>query len=127
MAESPFGYESSAINTGRILAVMGGLAIFVVVSIGVIYFVLQDDVMPHRARLVDEAGLIPPAPRLQPHPQADITAERRQKQQLLSHYAWLDSSRSFARIPIQRAMQLTVEAQASSQPAPATSSSEVRP
>lgn len=130
MAESPFGYESSAINTRRILAGMGGLAIFVVIAIGLIYVILHQGVMPHHARVVDEAGMIPPKPHLQAHPQADIAAERRQKQQLLSGYGWVDSSRSFARIPIQRAMQLYVDAHAAGEathPTPATSSAEARP
>lgn len=130
MAESPFGHESSAINTGRILAAMGGLGIFVVMALGVIYLILQHDVMPNHARVVDEAGLSPPKPRLQAHPQTDIAAERLQKHDLLSGYGWADSSRSYARIPIQRAMQLYVDTHAVSKTArlaPATSTSGVRP
>lgn len=130
MAESPFGYESSAINTRRILAGIGGLVIFVLIAIGVIYVALHQDVMPHRAQVVDEVGIVPPTPHLQPHPHADIAAQRQQKQSLLSGYAWTDSARTFARIPIQRAMRLYADnhaAGATAQPVPAASTPEAHP
>jgi len=106
MAESPFGYESSAINTRRVLGLLGLLALFLLIALSAIYFVLFHVEMPQRAQVVDTPGIIPPRPHLQADPQVDITAEREQKKQMLSRYAWLDSSHSFARIPINRAMEL---------------------
>lgn len=109
MAEHPFGHESPDVAVGRVLAALGILAVFVVGSIGVLRLVLQDEALPDHARVVAIRGMTPPVPRLQAHPNADIAAERAQKQRLLSSYAWLDASRSFARIPIQSAMQIYVE------------------
>jgi hypothetical protein len=109
MAERPFGHESSAINTLRVLAIMGTLALFMVIAVGVLHLVLHHVVMPEHAEVVTAPGVIPPNPRLQPHPQQDIALERAQKQQMLSGYRWLDGSHDFARIPIERAMQLYVQ------------------
>ena len=123
MAESPFGHEPPAVDAGRVLAAVGLLAAFVVISVVALHFVLHDAVMPRHAQVLDARGVIPPAPRLQPHPQIDIAAERAQKRQMLSRYLWLDSSRSFARIPIQRAMQLYVQQHSARQPVAATPAS----
>lgn len=117
MAERPFGHESSAINVRRIVALIGGLAVFVLVAVGVLYVVLHQ-VMPNRAQVQARAGAIPPPPRLQPHPDADLAALRAHKRELLTHYAWLDPSHHYARIPIRRAMQLYAHEQAKGPPAP---------
>ncbi|HEV7121971.1 MAG TPA: hypothetical protein VGN24_00925 [Rhodanobacter sp.] len=109
MAERPFGHESSAINTQVVLTAVGILAAFVVIAVGVLHVVLHHAVMPEHAQVVTAPGAIPPEPRLQPHPQQDIALERAQKQRMLSRYGWLDGSRRFARIPIDRAMQLYVK------------------
>lgn len=106
MAERPFGHESPNVRSGRVLAVIGTLALFVIIAVGVLHVVLHQGTMPHRAQVAARPAVIPPAPRLQPHPDADIAAERAQKRQMLTSYAWLDPSHRFARIPIQRAMQL---------------------
>ncbi|MEO8809651.1 MAG: hypothetical protein ABI386_05350 [Rhodanobacter sp.] len=119
MGERPFGHESSAVPVGRVLAALGALAVFVVVAVSVLHLVLQDDALPHHARVVAIPGMVPPTPRLQPDPDADIAAERTQKYLMLSRYAWLDSSRTFARIPIQRAMQVLVQQQAAHANSPA--------
>ena len=85
-------------------------------------------VMPEHAEVVTAPGVIPPNPRLQPHPQQDIALERAQKQQMLSGYRWLDGSHDFARIPIERAMQLYVQQHGGQAgPAAPSSSPEVQP
>lgn len=130
MPESPFGYEPSAANTRRIPVAMGVIALFVLVAIGILHVVLHHGVLPHHAQVVDEPGLVPPEPQLQPHPQADIAAERAQKKFLLSQHAWLDSSHDFARIPIARAMQVYTQSHAPDHrpgPAAATSTPETQP
>lgn len=118
MAERPFGHESSAINVRRVLTAMGVLALFLVIAVGVLYLV-SHRVMPNHAQVLTRRGALPPTPRLQPDPATDIAAERAQKQALLARYAWIDPGHRFARIPIQRAMQLYVEqaAQHAAQPA----------
>lgn len=106
MAERPFGHEAPDPHVGRLMLVLGGLLGVVVAAVLVLHVLLHRDVLPGHARVVERAGVVPPAPRLQAHPDADIAAERAQAQQQLSGYAWTDPSHRFARIPIDRAMQL---------------------
>lgn len=47
---------------------------------------------------------LPPAPRLQPEPKADLARVLEEQQQLLNSYGWVDESSGTVRIPIDRAM-----------------------
>lgn len=49
---------------------------------------------------------VPPLPRLQPDPAADIAAERSLQRSRLDGYRWMDQEHTVARIPIARAMAL---------------------
>jgi hypothetical protein len=51
----------------------------------------------------------PPAPRLQVSPPGDMDVYRRREEQLLSQYQWVSQEQGIVRIPIERAMQLTLE------------------
>jgi hypothetical protein len=55
----------------------------------------------------------PPAvqPRLQISPQGDLEELRRQEQEILSTYGWIDRDNGMARIPVDRAMQVFLERQ----------------
>jgi hypothetical protein len=50
-----------------------------------------------------------PEPRLQISPQGDLEELRRNEDQILSSYQWIDRDMGVARIPIDRAMQLLAE------------------
>jgi hypothetical protein len=52
-----------------------------------------------------------PEPRLQISPQGDLEEMRRQENEILSTYRWIDRDSGTARIPIERAMQLFIERQ----------------
>jgi hypothetical protein len=52
---------------------------------------------------------LPPAPRLQDKPREDLKAMRRQEDELLNGYTWIDRSTGAVRIPIARAMKQVVE------------------
>ncbi|HEX7368700.1 MAG TPA: hypothetical protein VF284_00275 [Rhodanobacteraceae bacterium] len=104
--EKPFGHEPDAINYRTIL-VCGGILAAVVVGIAVgLHFIMSSAVIPNHAEIAARPGEIPPPPRLQPHPQADLAKFRAGKEALLSEYQWTDKQHTFARIPIQRAMQI---------------------
>ena len=122
MAEPPFGHESSAIAVTRVLSVGAILALTVIVTVIVIRIILMEWITPQHAKVVARSAVIPPAPRLQPHPDNDLAALRAQKQALLSTQAWTDPTHDFARIPIERAMALYVR-----QHAPATKTSVTAP
>lgn len=121
--EKPFGHEPDAIDYRTILICTG---IFAVIVIGVVLglrAILNGAVMPDYTQVAARPGQVPPKPRLQPHPQADLAEFRAQKEALLSGYAWTDAQHDYARIPIQRAMQIYVQrhAHAGAAPTPASS------
>jgi hypothetical protein len=82
--------------------------------------------MPNYAEVAARPGQVPPKPRLQPHPQTDLAKFRAQKEALLSGYAWADAQHDYARIPIQRAMQIYVQEHAHAA-IPASGSSSAKP
>src|SRR5690349_12537693 len=61
-----------------------------------------------RAAIVNAQTPVP-EPRLQISPQEDLEKLRRQENETLSTYQWIDRDRGVARIPIDRAMQLFAE------------------
>lgn len=50
--------------------------------------------------------IVPPEPRLQPHPQRDLAALRRRERAALNADGWVDREAGIATIPIERAMTL---------------------
>lgn len=106
MAEPPYGHESSRIAVRRVLGVGAVLALGVIVTVIGVWMFLQHRLEGAFARNSAHAGLIPPAPRLQAHPTADLAALRAQKQALLEHWGWSDETHEFARIPIEQAMTI---------------------
>ncbi|MGN2248616.1 hypothetical protein ACFWZ1_00910 [Frateuria sp. GZRe14] len=63
---------------------------------------------------------IPPQPRLQPDPAADIAAERALQRSRLDGYMWADKAHTVARIPITRAMAMVAAGQGGPVPASST-------
>ena len=58
---------------------------------------------------VSQGPRLPPEPRLQRHPQADILKLRLEEAALLSSYGWVDRATGTVRIPIEEGMRLAVE------------------
>jgi len=52
---------------------------------------------------------LPPEPRLQTDPRADLIRFREAEDRMLSTYGWVDRNAGIVRIPIDEAMKLTVE------------------
>jgi hypothetical protein len=50
-----------------------------------------------------------PEPRLQEHPREDLGALRDREEETLRSYGWVDRNAGVVRIPIERAMELTLE------------------
>ncbi|HET7162255.1 MAG TPA: hypothetical protein VFI32_06280 [Rhodanobacteraceae bacterium] len=124
--EKPFGHEPDAVHYRTILLCVGVLAAVVIgVAVG-LHFILTRAVIPNHAEIAAQPARIPPTPRLQAHPQTDFAKFRAKKDALLSQYAWPDPQRDYARVPIQRAMQIYVQqhAHANATPASASSSAE---
>ena len=124
--EKPFGHEPDAINYRTILICAGILVAVVVGVVLGLHAILTGAVMPNYAEVAARPGQVPPEPRLQPHAQSDLAKFRAQKEALLSDYAWADPQHDYARIPIQRAMQIYVQQHAHAA-APASGSSDAKP
>ncbi len=56
-----------------------------------------------------EAGRLPPEPRLQRYPFADVEQLRGQEAALLGSYGWVDQKAGVVRIPIEEAMRLVAQ------------------
>lgn len=102
----PFGHEPDGINYRTILIVAGTLAVVVIAIAVSLHLILTRAVLPNHGEIAARPAQIPPKPRLQAHPQTALANFRAQKQRLLSSYAWTDAQHDYARIPIQRAMQI---------------------
>jgi hypothetical protein len=64
---------------------------------------------PPQAPLAQAAGRLPPEPRLQTHPFADVEALRDSERALLDSYGWVDEKAGVVRLPIERAKELLLE------------------
>jgi hypothetical protein len=52
---------------------------------------------------------LPPPPRIQPNPGADMQTYFQSQQNLLNTYGWIDRQNGIVRLPIGRAMELTLQ------------------
>lgn len=109
--EAPFGHEPPGVATRKVVGVVLTLGTAAAVALVLLWLALAYWVMPHHAQLKTRPAVLPPAPRLQPHPDNDLAALREEKRALLDGYEWMDKSHRFARIPIERAMQIYVREQ----------------
>lgn len=116
----PFGHESPSVDTSMVLKVVAVLFGAVVIALIVLYFTMthSDRFLGNHAEVVQRTDVVPPPPRLQPHPDTDLSRLRREKRDKLTTYAWEGSAHDVARIPIKRAMQLYVQQQAASRHVP---------
>jgi hypothetical protein len=104
-------YEVKDINVRGVSYILLGLAVTLVVVVGVVFVtVWRFDVSRRQAwsQLTPEetARIVPPAPHLQRDPFADLARVRAREHRLLHSYGWTSADHSTARIPIDRAMAL---------------------
>lgn len=107
------GHEVKDINVRGTVMILTGMAAATALVVGIVFaMVWRFDI--HRQ--ADWAGLtpqqtarvVPPSPKLQRDPYLDLAREQVREQHLLHSYGWTSADHSFARIPIDRAMKLTV-------------------
>jgi len=137
LPENP-GYETrdakpaSIIKFGVILAIT---VIVVAVAMRWVFgFFAETQSLGPAASPFENARTLPPQPRLQVMPQADIHSYWEKQQETLKSYGWVDQQNGVVRIPIDRAMRLVLErglparAAQSETPAPsAPASGETKP
>jgi hypothetical protein len=115
------GHEQRDV-TARLIAWAGVgllvLALFTFVAMAGVLGLLGERearLSPPASPLAADYGLqIPPEPRLQDNPVADLEALRAEEDFLLHGYAWVDRDTGTVRIPIERAIELLAETQAAS-------------
>ena len=96
----------------RAVAVL--LGVTALVAAGLVYLTrglvaIEQAGDPPRAPLAQEAGRLPPEPRLQTQPFADIETLRESERAVLDGYGWVDEKAGVARIPIERAKELLLQ------------------
>lgn len=112
-AQGTVGYETRDVNARGVLYFVIGIFLllaFTLVSMRWLfgYFYTTQPLGPAASPFADSRTL-PPEPRLQVHPQADLDRVREGQEELLHSYGWVDRADGKVRIPIDRAMDLLLE------------------
>jgi hypothetical protein len=107
------GYETHDMSGRDMAMVVGGLGSAVAVVIGIIfamltYFHSLDQAAQPALTPEQSAQVEPPLPHLQAFPKADLSEQIDREEDMIHGYAWLGPDHARARIPIGRAMALTV-------------------
>jgi hypothetical protein len=91
-----------------ILGLFAGIGVSAALVAGLLYWSEPPAQKPARTPL-QAAAPAPKAPRLEVSPTGDGPRIEAQAQHMLKGYAWIDRSAGIARIPIERAMDLTAK------------------
>jgi hypothetical protein len=112
LAPTQSSHESSVFGTTRIVAFSAALTVLMVLTalvaiilVGGFRLPAPPTAQPPLAAQVEPTA----APQLQSVPASDLRVYRREKETQLQEYRWIDQSSGRVQIPIERAMQLTVE------------------
>lgn len=107
------GHETRDVNVRNTVLVMAGLALAALAVVGAMVWLMGTFAASQRRALPtltpqQTTRLAPPPPNLQADPYADLDRERAEAAARLSGYGYRDEAHTRARIPIGRAMDLTV-------------------
>jgi hypothetical protein len=113
MSKTGFDQE---LNLGAILKFGIGLSLLMVGCAAIVWLLssafrsLEEakDPVPGGRQTLQKIPYAPPAPLLQPDPLQDIAILRAQEEEILTSYGWIDRDLGIARIPISRAIELSV-------------------
>ncbi|HML18942.1 MAG TPA: hypothetical protein VK419_18045 [Bryobacteraceae bacterium] len=107
------GHESKDANPRPIVLMMLGLAISVAIVIGLVYaifwYMADHPLNTARPNPMAESVQIPPAPRIDTIPGAELKQLHSYEDEILSTYGWTDPNKGIVRIPVDQAMQLELE------------------
>ncbi|WP_336486593.1 hypothetical protein [Methylobacterium nigriterrae] len=112
-SEAGPGFETQDVDVAKTACVMAGLAAAALVAVAIMVWLMTSLTASQRRALPaltpqQTVRVNPPAPNLQANPYADIDRQRAAQSRRLDAYGFTDPSRQRARIPIERAMTLTV-------------------
>lgn len=104
------------INVRVLARLTVGLMVLVAVAMVLMWFLTSSMFQSEKSQdppppLMVEARVqhVPPSPRLQSHPFADLDSLRAEEEARLGSYGWVDEPAGVAHIPIDRAKDLLVE------------------
>jgi hypothetical protein len=112
---APAKHEVRDVNLRAVVGIVVGVVVLtllgVVVSLGVydLMSLRWQATEPPPPPMVETLPALPPEPRLQVTPAADLGKIRAEEDAVLSTYGWIDEQGGIVRIPIERAMELLVE------------------
>ncbi len=107
------GYERRDANVRTLVKLGIGMAVSIAVILVVMkwtfdYFQSSTPLGPP-ATYLDNARLLPPSPRLQTEPRVELHDYCTAQMRMLDTYGWVDQGNGIVRIPVQRAMDLTLQ------------------
>jgi hypothetical protein len=120
-------YEHSDANSRYVVWTGVWILVGAWIAAGVLYFFFQfllhyrDQAGQPAVQRAQGRAMLPPEPRLQQSPRGDLQAMRAQEETLLRNYRWTDKQNGLVGIPIEQAIQMTVQRGIPPQRAPANS------
>ena len=108
-------HEASDVDIRAILGfgiglIVAGIFIYVAIWLLFVFFAGRETrVAPEFPLAVGQEQRVPPEPRLQIHPRQDLLDLRKQEDEILTSYGWVDKTGGVVRIPIDEAMKVVVE------------------
>lgn len=108
------GYQLDAPNTRKVWAIVGVLALVVLLCFGVIAWMVFGLEAQHAAfqppmSTLERERLLPPEPRLEATPRIDGLHYREQAEQQANSYGWVDKPQRIAHIPVKQAQQIILQ------------------
>ena len=109
------GYEVRDVNLRnlvRLSLALVAVVVIVFVLIGLLYGFLNYNQIARSAPpppLLEEAQGLPPGPLLQRNPELGMQQMVTEQEAILNSYGWVDKEAGVVRIPIERAIELTLE------------------
>lgn len=109
------GFELRDTNLRAVLWFTVGLIVLLVIVFILVgqlfdfFNVRQLQQSPPPPFMLEEAELLPPAPRLQRIPSLELEALRASEDAQLNSYGWVDKEAGIVRLPIERAIELALE------------------
>jgi len=108
-------YEQSDVRVGAIvrfaigLVVVVGVASVVLLGLFALFARQQRRHDPPPPPLAQEAGRLPPGPRLQASPLQDLEQLRAKEEKELTSYGWVDAKAGIVHIPIDEAIKIVAQ------------------
>jgi hypothetical protein len=117
-------HERRDVSVRFMAYVVAGLSLLTLAGMGVSWWYLQQVAEERQAMerplppLAATLPEVPPEPRLQVTPAADLATVRRREEAVLDSYGWIDRKSGLVRIPIDRAIEVLAERGLPTRPQP---------